>query len=79
MDEVSGEDFCCASFEDVTAGLPEEASPSLFVNDDGVLMLTVGMIETDEGVAFMDHAVLFCPFCGTQLQDAGKIAGKVGH
>lgn len=79
MEEESGDDFCCAAFEDVTAGLPEDAVPSFFVSDENVLMLTVGTVETDEGVEFMDHAVLFCPFCGTQLQDESRIAGKVGH
>ncbi|EBU7498168.1 hypothetical protein DK058_25165 [Salmonella enterica subsp. enterica serovar Typhi] len=79
MEDESGEDFCCAAFEDVTAGLPEEAMPSFHVSDDNILMLTVATLETDEGPAFMDHAVLFCPFCGTQLQDARMIAGKVGH
>lgn len=79
MKEDAGEGFCCAAFEDVTAGLPDEATPSFFMGDNDVLMLTVATVETEEGPAFMDHAVLFCPFCGKQLQDARTIAGKVGH
>lgn len=79
MNEEDREEFCCAAFEDVTAGLPEEAMPFLFMDDDGVLMLTVATVDTEEGPTFMDHAVLFCPFCGTQLQDERTISGKVGH
>ena len=75
----AGKGFCCDAFQGATANLPEGAIPSLSVTDDGVLTMIVAVVRTEEGPAFMDHAVLFCPFCGTKLQDARTIAGKVGH
>lgn len=39
------------------------------VEDNGVLYLSVGYIETEEGPGYFDAALLFCPFCGTRLQN----------
>jgi hypothetical protein len=53
------------------------AEPSFFVESNGVLFLTVGRLKTVEGTArYLDHAVLFCPFCGTRLQDKDGIARR---
>ena len=41
--------------------------------DNGVLYLTVGGVKTDRGMGWFDQAVLFCPFCGTQLQTREEI------
>jgi hypothetical protein len=49
------------------------------VSDDGVLMMVVGLIQTEEGLGYLDRAILHCPFCGTKLQDAKAIAEKVSH
>jgi len=40
----------------------------LWTSEDDVLYLTVGNVETEQGTGWMDQAVLFCPFCGKQLQ-----------
>jgi hypothetical protein len=52
--------------------------PSSFfrVEENGVLFLSVGYASTPKGAAFFDQAVLFCPFCGTKLQDLGAIAAR---
>jgi hypothetical protein len=36
--------------------------------ETGVLYLAVGYVETEDGPGWMDHAVMFCPFCGATLQ-----------
>ncbi len=46
---------------------------------DGVLYFAVGFVETDDGLGWFDHPVMFCPFCGTKLQDPAEIAKKVGN
>jgi hypothetical protein len=47
---------------------------SLFrVEDDGVLFLTVGYAETEQGTGWFDQAVIFCPFCGHKIQDKDEI------
>ncbi|MEX0614219.1 MAG: hypothetical protein WD229_19015 [Pirellulales bacterium] len=46
------------------------------VEDNGVLYLTVGYMQTDQGPGFYDQAVIFCPFCGKQLQSRESIAAK---
>jgi hypothetical protein len=52
--------------------LPEQRI--LFVQEGtGVLFLTVGSVKTDRGIGWFDQAVLFCPFCGTQLQTRDEI------
>ena len=43
----------------------------LFVEESGVLYPTVG---GSNEVGWFDLAVLYCPFCGTQLQTKGEIA-----
>jgi hypothetical protein len=62
---------CCNNLK---AAMTEVPSSAFRVEDSGVLYLTVGRVDTDEGPAFFDQAVLFCPFCGTSLQTAESIA-----
>lgn len=56
---------CC---DDLRTALLEVEESNFRVEDNGVLYLTVGSVETDEGAGYLDQAVLFCPFCGQQLQ-----------
>ena len=44
------------------------------VEENGVLYLTVGYVQTDQGAGFFDQAVLFCPFCGSELQIREQIS-----
>ncbi|PYS81089.1 MAG: hypothetical protein DMF67_18220 [Acidobacteria bacterium] len=50
---------------------------SLFrVEENDVLYLTVGYAQTEQGTAWFDQALIFCPFCGSQIQDREKIRRK---
>ena len=62
---------CCSDLGDAMQG---EFEPFLRVEDNGVLYLVVGCAETEEGPAYFDQAVLFCPFCGSSLQTLEDIA-----
>jgi hypothetical protein len=61
---------CCKDLHDAMTAPPT----SLFrVETNGVLYLAVGYIQTEEGVGWYDHAVIFCPFCGHKIQDEDEI------
>lgn len=55
-----------------------EGPPNSFfrIEDNGLLYFTVGYMKTDQGPGFYDQAVIFCPFCGKQLQTRESIATK---
>src|SRR3546814_9854140 len=58
-----------------TCALP--ISNTLFrVEENGVLFLKVGYVMTENGPGWFDQAVLFCPFCGTQLQTEDEIRAR---
>jgi hypothetical protein len=62
---------CCKDMDDARTKVPE----SFFrVADNGVFYLVVGTQMTEDGPAYFDHAVLFCPFCGVALQTRDEIA-----
>jgi hypothetical protein len=63
---------CCKDLKDAM----EQPPSSSFRIDDGVLFMTVGFMETDQGVGNFDHAVVFRPFCGKQLQSRQDIAAE---
>jgi hypothetical protein len=46
------------------------------VEDHGVLFMSVGYMMTAQGPAWFDQAVIFCPFCGKQLQTREEIRRK---
>ncbi|MBX4958832.1 hypothetical protein HJB51_17655 [Rhizobium lentis] len=79
MGDAQDEIFCCASLKGVVAELPEPAAPTVYRADNGVIMMVVGLVQTEEGLGYLDQAILHCPFCGTKLQDAKAIAEKVSH
>ena len=60
---------CCKDLRDAMASPPI----SLRVGDNGVLYLTIGYAQTPQGVAWFDQALLFCPFCGLQIQEREEI------
>jgi hypothetical protein len=45
-------------------------------SESGVLYLAVGYVQSDEGIGWMDQAVIFCPFCGKRLQSKEEIRMK---
>ena len=79
MSDAQDEIFCCDTLKSVAAELPEPAAPIIYRADNGVMMMVVGLAQTEEGLSYLDHAILHCPFCGTKLQDAKAIAEKVSH
>jgi len=61
---------CCKDLRDAMTTPPT----SLFrVNDNGVLFLTIGYTQTEQGVGWFDQAVIYCPFCGHKVQDKDDI------
>ena len=64
---------CCKGLADA---LNEAPNPLLRVEGNGVLYLTVGYVMTGNGPGWFDQAVLFCPFCGKQLQIEEEIFAR---
>ncbi|MGO8093354.1 hypothetical protein [Rhizobium leguminosarum] len=79
MSDALDEIFCCDSLKGVVADLPEPAAPTVYRADNGVLMMVVGLVQSEEGLGYLDQAIMHCPFCGIKLQDAKAIAEKVSH
>ncbi|NEK35371.1 hypothetical protein [Rhizobium leguminosarum] len=79
MSDALDEIFCCDSLKGVVADLPEPAAPTVYRADNGLLMMVVGLVQSEEGLGYLDQAIMHCPFCGTKLQDAKAIAEKVSH
>ena len=68
---------CCGELKDAMSG--EEFEPLLTVGDDGVLYMSVGLIDLeDEEPGMVDHPLFFCPFCGTKLQSVEEVRAKTG-
>jgi hypothetical protein len=68
---------CCEELKDAMSG--EEFEPLITVGDDGVLYMSVGLIDLeDDEPGMVDHPVFFCPFCGTKVQDAQEVRAKTG-
>jgi hypothetical protein len=69
---------CCAELKDAMSG--EEFEPLLTVGDDGVLYMSVGLIdlEQEEEPGMVDHPIFFCPFCGSKLQTVEEVRAKTG-
>ena len=49
------------------------------VEKNGVLFLVVGSVQTPQGSGYFDQAVLFCPFCGSIVQDREEIARRASQ
>jgi hypothetical protein len=64
---------CC---EDLSAAMTQPEQSMFRVEDSGVFYVSVGFVSTPQGPAWFDQAVLFCPFCGTQLQTRDEIAAR---
>jgi hypothetical protein len=65
---------CCTDLREAMTQPPN----SMFRVDEetGVLYLSVGYVETEDGPGWMDQAVMFCPFCGATLQTRAWVAGR---
>jgi hypothetical protein len=64
---------CCKDLADCM----KQPNALIRTNEDGTLFLTIGYVQTEQGPGWFDHAVIFCPFCGTKLQDRQALAAKV--
>lgn len=68
---------CCSELKDAMSG--EEFEPLITEGDDGVLYMSVGLVELEEEEPGMvDHPVFFCPFCGKGLQTQEEVKAKTG-
>ena len=69
---------CCDGLKDAIAG--EDFEPLIAVYEDGVLYMSVGLLETEQEDEpnMVDHPVFFCPFCGTKLQTPEEVDAKKG-
>ena len=62
---------CCNDLRDALIKPPH----SLFTfGQNGVLYHAVGYDIVEGRTAWYDQAVLYCPYCGTKLQDRAEIA-----
>ena len=66
---------CCQELKD-SLTIPQERFFS--ASEEGVLYITIGGIQTEDGMSYLDRAVLFCPFCGRRLQTVEEIRQKAG-
>jgi len=69
---------CCDELKDAMSG--EEFEPLLTVGDDGVLYMSVGLVdlEQENEPGMVDHPIFFCPFCGKGLQTVDEVRAKTG-
>ena len=68
---------CCDELKEAMSG--EDFEPLISVGEDGVLYMSVGLVEVDEDdPGMLDHPVFFCPVCGKGLQTAEAVREKTG-
>ncbi len=70
---AAGFGSCC---DDLKRAMTVPPNPLFRKSESGVLYLTVGYVQSDEGIGWMDQAVIFCPFCGKPLQSKEEIRIK---
>ena len=69
---------CCTDLKEAMSG--GDFEPLISIGEDGVLYLSVGLIDLEEEEpAIVDHPLFFCPFCGTKLQSADEVRAKSGE
>jgi len=66
---------CCKDLSDAISGPPNS---TFRMEENGVLYMAVGYVNTERGLGWFESAVLFCPFCGTRLQERAEIQRKAG-
>ncbi|MFM9848780.1 MAG: hypothetical protein ACKVP3_16630 [Hyphomicrobiaceae bacterium] len=66
---------CCDVLKDAMSD--QDFDPLIAVGDDGILYMSVGLVDVEETEPGMvDYPVLFCPFCGKGLQTDAEIDAK---
>jgi hypothetical protein len=77
--EVPSQPFgtCCSELKEAMSG--EDFEPLITLGSDGVLYMSVGLVDLeDEEPGMVDHPLFFCPFCGTGLQTADEVRARSG-
>lgn len=64
---------CCKDLEKAMT-IPENTF--FFVSEEKILYMSVGFANTEEGTAWFDQAVIYCPFCCTKIQDKAVISKR---
>ena len=73
---TSGFGSCCDELKEAITS--QDFDPLITVGDDGVLYMSVGLIDLeDEDASIVDHPIFFCPFCGSKLQSPDAVSAKV--
>ena len=70
---------CCQELKEVMES--DDFEPLIAVDDDGVLYMSIGFMESDKGGTaedMVDHPLYFCPFCGTKVQSPEEVDAKGG-
>ncbi len=68
---------CCKELKEAMSG--NEFEPLISVGEDGVLYMSVGLIELEsDEPGMVDHPLFFCPFCGKRVQTSEEVHAKSG-
>jgi hypothetical protein len=68
---------CCDILKDAMSD--QDFDPLITTGEDGILYISVGMIDVEEEEPGMVEFPLYhCPFCGTKLQSAEEVDAKTG-
>ena len=68
---------CCEELKEALEG--GDFEPLITVGEDGVIYLTVGLVDLeDEEPGLVDHPLFYCPFCGKGLQTPEEVRAKAG-
>jgi hypothetical protein len=67
---------CC---NDLKEAMTKPPNSFFRIEENGVLYLTIGYVDTKDGPGFFDQAVIYCPFCSSQLQTKKEIAKKANN
>ncbi len=66
---------CCDTLREAMSG--GEFEPLVSEGDDGVLYMSVGLIDVEEEhPGSVEFPIYFCPFCGTKLQTPEEVEAK---
>ncbi len=68
---------CCEELKEALDG--GDFEPLITVGPDGVIYMTVGLVDLEEDEpGLVDHPMFFCPFCGRKLQTPEDVRAKAG-
>jgi hypothetical protein len=68
---------CCEMLKEAMSD--QEFDPLIAVGDDGILYMSVGLVEDEQHEPSMvDYPLMFCPFCGTGVQSEAEVDAKGG-